>query len=222
MNKAINRIEYTEGQIIGSCIFIKDDGKIQMGIELKRAAIFKCQCGKLFRTVIQEVKTGGTTSCGCAIIRKSKRSIPEIYINGKIRPEYYSWCAMRRRCYDKKSPDYKNWGERGIKVCERWNNSFLDFLADMGTKPSSKHNLDRFPNNDGDYEPGNARWATKREQGANTRKTRMIEYNGVSLSLSDWARNFNVTPAFLFRKLKSSLSTQDAFSKCIKNPPVVI
>jgi hypothetical protein len=113
-----------------------------------------------------------------------------------------------------------SWGGRGIRVCERWDTSFLDFLMDMGPKPSPKHSLDRFPNNEtGHYEPGNVRWATKREQGANTRKARIIEHAGESLSLSDWARRFQVTPAFLFKKLKSSLSTQDAFSKCIKNPP---
>jgi hypothetical protein len=83
-------------------------------------------------------------------------------------PMYHSWIAMIRRCHASSEPGYKNYGARGIKVCDRWRNSFVAFLADMGGRPSPKHTLDRI-NNDGNYEPGNCRWATRHEQRVNSR-----------------------------------------------------
>lgn len=76
---------------------------------------------------------------------------------------------MIQRCTDKNFARFADYGGRKIQVCARWRNSFTAFLADMGRKPSPMHSLDRFPNNDGDYEPGNCRWATPREQRANQR-----------------------------------------------------
>ena len=82
--------------------------------------------------------------------------------------EYEAWHSMIQRCTNPKNPGWKNYGGRGIKVCSRWLD-FVNFLADVGRKPSPKHSLDRFPNNDGNYEPGNVRWATKSQQQSNQR-----------------------------------------------------
>lgn len=84
--------------------------------------------------------------------------------------EYSSWKNAKHRCFSPKNPEYKNYGERGITMCDRWRRSFANFIADMGEKPSPRHQLDRFPNNDGNYEPGNCRWATPRENLMNTRR----------------------------------------------------
>jgi hypothetical protein len=88
------------------------------------------------------------------------------------RRTYSSWQAMRTRCYNSKTTHWLNYGARGIKVCEAWRNSFKNFLADMGLRPTGM-SLDRYPNNDGDYTPDNCRWATPREQLANRRKSRL-------------------------------------------------
>lgn len=87
--------------------------------------------------------------------------------------EYTSWAEMKRRCYTKQDEAYKNYGGRGIRVCERWRTSFPNFLADMGRKPTAGHSIDRFPNNNGNYQPGNCRWATRKEHGRNTRRTKL-------------------------------------------------
>jgi hypothetical protein len=86
-------------------------------------------------------------------------------------PEYNNWQMMRNRCCNPKSEDYPRWGGKGIKVCKRWLEGengvhpFVCFLADMGNRPTPKHEVDRYPNNDGNYEPGNVRWALPSQQG---------------------------------------------------------
>lgn len=85
--------------------------------------------------------------------------------------EYHAWTAMKSRCSDANHPAFANYGGRGIAVCERWRESFDAFLADVGVAPSPDLSLDRYPNNDGNYEPGNVRWATASQQSANQRMT---------------------------------------------------
>lgn len=84
--------------------------------------------------------------------------------------EYNSWRSMIGRCTRTKNNRYERYGGRGIKVCDRWLESFPDFLTDMGPKPTPNHSIDRYPDPDGDYEPGNCRWATREEQEANKRR----------------------------------------------------
>jgi len=105
--------------------------------------------------------------------------------NNKPTPTHQSWSDMIKRCTNKKSKFYKNYGGRGIKVCERWK-TFENFKADMGERPSKKHTLNRI-NNDGNYEPGNCNWATKREQSINRRNVKLITLNNKTLCLTEWA-----------------------------------
>jgi hypothetical protein len=117
---------------------------------------------------------------------------------GSASPEYAAWNAMRARCGNPKNPRYKRYGARGIKVCDRWQNSFDNFLEDItreiGLRPSPQHSLDRFPNNDGDYEPGNVRWATDVEQANNRRSSRLIELDGETRTLAEWCRVKGISP----------------------------
>lgn len=85
-----------------------------------------------------------------------------------MRKERRAWSAMKTRCLNPRMPGFEHWGGRGIKVCDRWRWSFANFYADVGAAPTPKHSLDRI-NNDGDYEPGNVRWATPSQQASNRR-----------------------------------------------------
>lgn len=101
-------------------------------------------------------------------------------------PEYRTWVHMRDRCYRKTDKRYKNYGGRGISVCERWRTSFTAFYADMGKRPSSKHSIDRIDNN-GDYDPGNCRWATNKQQADNRQNSLKYTHGGESHTIREWS-----------------------------------
>jgi hypothetical protein len=102
-----------------------------------------------------------------------------------LSPEYKAWAAMKARCLNPSDAAYAAYGGRGITVCDRWLDSSA-FLEDMGKRPSPKHSLDRI-NNNGNYEPGNCRWATARQQIRNTRRNVNVEFNGKTQCLMDWS-----------------------------------
>jgi hypothetical protein len=108
----------------------------------------------------------------------------------KFAVEYTLWRAMRRRCTDPKFEYFKDYGGRGIKICKRWE-SFENFLADMGPRPSPKHTLDRRDNNKG-YSPANCRWATRQEQASNRRSNKLFNYAGRTQTLKQWTEELGL------------------------------
>jgi hypothetical protein len=135
-----------------------------------------CRCGNLTIVKGTHLTSGGVQSCGCLVRDTSRELIRRKHPclrhgdakKGHVTAEHVCWQSMRRRCENPKDGSYKNYGARGIKVCPRWH-VFENFLADMGRKPSPQHSIDRFPDNDGNYEPGNCRWATRSQQMLNRR-----------------------------------------------------
>ncbi len=133
-----------------------------------------CDCGTKRTVAGDSLREGHTRSCGCLQRERAKATIeinrpPEgaRFSHGMTEsPEYNSWCAMKKRCLNPKTTRYERWGGRGITVCPQWIDSFETFFTDMGERPSTDHSLDR-KDNDGDYEPGNCRWATSLEQANN-------------------------------------------------------
>jgi hypothetical protein len=110
---------------------------------------------------------------------------------GKGTVEYYAWANMKTRCYNPNYFLYFRYGGRGIKVCDEWVKSFTKFLEDVGEKPTKDHSLDRIDNN-GDYEPNNVRWATKKQQTDNRRSTILVTVGDVTLPLIDWCHKTGV------------------------------
>lgn len=121
--------------------------------------------------------------------------------------EYSSWNNMHQRCRVG-SKDRAKYFDRGIAVCERWAD-FGAFLSDMGRRPSPRHSIDRIDNNRG-YEPENCRWATAKEQGANTRKTRFVEALGVAMPLRAWARVTGLDHHAVAHRLRIGMHPDDA------------
>lgn len=125
--------------------------------------------------------------------------------------EYNIWRGMKTRCHVETSKDYERYGARGISVCERWRDSFEAFFADMGPRPSGRHQIDR-KDNDGNYEPGNCRWATPRENALNKRSTRMISCFGEMLPLSRWAERTGICRVLIMHRLRNGWSTEEALT----------
>ncbi len=165
-----------------------------------------CQCGNDTIKRGAHLTAGGSTSCGCY---RRERCI--IHNESKTK-EYKTWHRMIRRCYNPTDISFNAYASLGITVCERWLNSFDNFLSDMGRAPSPIYSIDRI-NNNGNYEPSNCRWATQIEQANNTRKNIMISHDGKTLSMSQWCRLLNISISVAHRRLKKNLPFELVFTR---------
>lgn len=162
----------------------------------------RCVCGNMKTVWGADLRNGKSTSCGCS--RQRAYGMNES-------KEYATWEAIKQRCYNKNHDAYKHYGGRGIKMCDRWYESFCNFFDDMGKRPFPKATIDRI-DNDGNYEPSNCRWASQLEQGQNTSKVRLVTYNGETMSLRAWARKLGISHRTLSERIRKGWSEDRVFS----------
>lgn len=209
-------------QFIGANFFMRYDPSLMIGEKFNRLTVISvaepgkknrtrynclCECGKTtvqFGTIL---RTNRIKSCGCIIFETRDGKSTE------YRHEFDAWKAMIRRCYVETEKAYKNYGGRGITVCDRWLNSFENFLLDMGERPSSEYSLDR-DDNEGNYTPSNCKWATRTEQNNNKRTNVILTHNGKSMTISQWAEELGCSHAKLNNRLNNlKWSVSDTLTK---------
>jgi hypothetical protein len=177
----------------------------------------RCRCGEIRVVRLSKIQSGRWQTCGCIHRTHGMPAEERVLLS--------TWHNMLRRCENPDDPGYQNYGGRGIGVCERWAESFRDFVADMGPRPSDAHSIDRI-DNDGHYEPGNCRWATRHEQARNKRNNRNIMANGETLCVVAWADRLGCEPMVIWQRLASGWSEEQAVTEPIQphvlrddNPP---
>lgn len=154
------------------------------GTKVQRLWPCVCSCGTKRLVLDLTLRNGGSRSCGCSSVKRlSKHGLTNSL-------EHKSWIQMRRRCLQPNDQAWDNYGGRGIRICERWN-QFEYFLLDIGPRLSAQYSIERV-NVNGNYEPGNCFWATKKEQANNKRSNHIIEFNGLSMTMSQWGEKTGI------------------------------
>lgn len=173
----------------------------------------RCDCGNEGVVVRYALTSGSSQSCGCWAIELTKmRNRKHGHTaNRRPSPTWKSWDSIKQRCLNSNDSHFPDYGGRGIAVCERWLESFENFLEDMGERPAGK-SIDR-RDVDGNYEPGNCRWATIKEQNRNTRQSVKVAYKGIVLNRIDWSRMSGIPDSTLTRLLGRGLSLEQCFKQ---------
>lgn len=162
----------------------------------------RCLCGTERAVRAGALLQGKSLSCGC--LAAENASVRNRTHGQRKSPEWRIWLHMRQRCELSSHKSFKDYGGRGISVCDRWQH-FESFLADMGQRPSRSHSIDR-KDNDGNYEPGNCRWVIAEAQANNRRSNRRITYKGKTLTVSQWARRTGIPYQTIYWRLNKGLS----------------
>ena len=176
-----------------------------------------CNCGKQKIVASNDLIRNKTKSCGCLSIEKTIQRLTKHGHNtkNKITETYRSWQGMIQRCINPKHKNYGTYGGRDIKVCERWRNSFSNFLTDMGERPKNR-TLDRI-NNELGYYKNNCQWSTTEEQGRNKRNNHLITFNGKTQCISAWAEEVGIVYGMLIDRInKLGWSPEKALTTPVK------
>lgn len=194
---------------------IKNGLVFQVGKEFRYSqfgklhAVFQCACGEKFIEWVDKVKFDGVNSCAAYHYKRRTDGSLEEHLN---HPLFKTWSGMLERCYNRHHNSYKNYGGRGITVCERWL-KFDEFSTDMGERPSGT-TLDRIDNDEG-YSPNNCKWSTKSWQARNRRSNRLITINDVTKTLVEWSEQDG---AVSISTIRGRLNLGWPFEKAIFHP----
>lgn len=185
------------GETFGRLTAIRETDERGSSGEIKWFCV--CECGNTNIVSGTALRTGSITSCGCAVSERMRFDPPGRTHGLSGTKTHRVWLAMRRRCRDENSQDYKHYGGRGISVCERWQ-KFENFLEDMGKCPrgSTIERLDV----DGDYEPDNCEWASRTTQMNNTRRNHILTYEGRAMTMAEWSRKVGMS----YTKLRARIN----------------
>ena len=203
------------GQKLGRLFVVKEAQSVRLPCgRLNRRYFCHCECGAEKIIDAHHLMRGRIRSCGCLKKETSRDRMLKhglSRIQGKPPKEYTAWQNMKARCCDETNIGYKNYGGRGIKICDRWLHNYENFLIDMGPRPRGT-SLDRI-NNDGNYEPGNCRWATRKEQANNCRNNTLVEWKGEKYTMSEFCRKHSL-PYRKFQHLsaRKGLSPEELLS----------
>lgn len=171
--------------------------------------LYRCECGVEAIKSNFNVERNVTRSCGC-LSRKWKDSGNANRSHGRSKtPEYWVWTSMKQRCHDPKCKSFERYGAKGVTVCDRWRNSFENFLEDMGERPSPSHSIDRVECSKG-YTPENCRWATAVTQANNKPSVDKIQTPKGMLSVSEAAREFGLKRTTLRNRLYAGWTVERA------------
>ena len=171
----------------------------------------RCVCGAEVDVEATKLRAGTVRSCGCLsrelTVQRNKARTGTKRNGYSHTVEYAALAAAHKRCENPKTPGYAYYGGRGIKVCPQWSLSkagYEAFLAEVGPRPGDGYSLDRIDVN-GDYAPGNVRWATAEQQANNRRSNRTLVFNGMELTVAQWARRLHLTDAAVHARLQAGL-----------------
>lgn len=168
----------------------------------------QCDCGNTCTPLLFNLRGGKSRSCGCLHDEAARNRLTTHGL--KNHPLHITWTNMLFRCMNSNYTGYKNYGGRGIAVCSEWQDdfkAFYDYASQLPHCGEKGYSIDRI-NNDGNYEPGNVRWATRLEQNLNRRMSRTITFDGRTQSLTAWADEVGVTPRLLRYRLKAGWSLE--------------
>lgn len=171
----------------------------------------RCECGNESVVMCDKLKSGKTKSCGC--LRRQLTTKHGCARDSGVTLTYTSWSSMKSRCTNERNHRFSKYGARGILMCERWN-SFENFLADMGERPSASHTIDRIDNN-GNYSPENCRWATKKQQSNNTRANINISISGKTQTLKQWCEELGLKYNTILCRLRRGWSAEKSLREPI-------
>ncbi len=199
------RITIEVGNRFGRLTVIQQGGRDRWNHPLWEC---RCDCGVTTFTTASHLKLGRSTSCRpCGHQRHGATR------GGRFTPEYKIWKGMIQRCHNPKCGGYPLYGARGIHVSEQWRGEggFERFFSHIGPKPSPKHEIDRIDST-GNYEPGNVRWATRKEQSRNLRRHNALTVNGITKKLYEWADETGLTISTILNRIRRGWSPE----RCIE------